>query len=135
MSWVTVGTMAAGAVMGKMKNDAAQKRQEQTANAAADAQRVSWARRPGAQQFVPAVQYNPGSEGQSIFEGGLTGAMFGQQLSKSMPAAQTAGANAPMDWKNLPELQKPQMLGAASQPSMYAQNSPFGGYNFKNLYK
>lgn len=91
MSWVMIGTAAAGAVAGKMKNDAAQKRQQQTANAAADAQKVSWARRDG-QGFIPQVQYNQGNEGQAMFEGGLSGAMFGQKLGQGIDWSKMSGA-------------------------------------------
>ncbi len=93
MSWITVGVTAAGALMGKAKNDAAQARQERTAKAAADAEAVSWARRDG-RGSIPQVQYNQGDALSNVFQGGLSGFMMGRNINGAMGANAANAADA-----------------------------------------
>lgn len=66
-------------------------RQRLTANAAADAQRVAWARRPGSQQFIPQVEYAQGTAAGDTMAGVMGGGMQG------FAAGQHFGKN-PVDW-------------------------------------
>jgi hypothetical protein len=75
MAWVMVGTMAAGALAGKMKNDHARQVEESDRKLAAETQRYSpWT----------GLQAQPirraGSQFGDVFGGGVQGAMIGQQF-------------------------------------------------------
>jgi len=73
-----------GAASGAAQRQADIKRQERTANAAADAQAVSWAKR--GQQFIPDVQYAKGSMLGNVLGGGLGGMAQGASIGSAMNA-------------------------------------------------
>jgi len=107
-----------GAASGAAQRQADIKRQERTANAAADAQAVSWAKR--GQQFIPDVQYAKGSMLGNVLGGGLGGMAQGNALEK-------AGA---FDWlQGAPEAPKfdgvgatdAELPGSTSAKSLYPQ--------------
>lgn len=87
MSWVAVGVTAAGVVAGKMNSDAQNKKQkdQQMANAA----QIQYS--PWTHANVSMMGNSAPSEGASMLQGGLAGAMVGSQFNKSAaPSTPTA---------------------------------------------
>lgn len=103
-----LGGMAAGALMAGEERKERLGRQEATGRAAADAQAVSWARRPGSQQYIPQVEYAGGTDMGDVFAGGLGGYMQGQQFMDKTGKG--------LDWSSL--------SGKTSQPA------PSGGTGY-----
>lgn len=79
MAWVTVGVATAGAIAGKMKNDAAKEREAKDVQLASATQRYS----PWTGMSAQPVQH-ANSAGGDIFGGAVGGAMAGQSLSNGM---------------------------------------------------
>jgi hypothetical protein len=77
MSWVTVGVMAAGAVMGAKKNARAREIEDADRKLAAETERYSWVTGNKAQPIRSA-----GSMFADVGQGAASGAMFGQQFGK-----------------------------------------------------
>lgn len=83
-----VGSAVGGLAANERRNEMLD-RQRQTALAAADAQRVSWAR-PSGKNYIPQVQYAEGTSSGDLFGGATAGAiqgyqagLFGQQQNPS----------------------------------------------------
>lgn len=79
MSWVTVGVMAAGAVMGAKKNQRNKEIEDADRKLAGETERYSWVTGNKA-----APIRNAGSMFADVGQGAASGAMFGQQFGKGM---------------------------------------------------
>lgn len=110
--WNMLIPMAIGALSSKANYDAKQAQQRRTADAEADATKVSWARRNG-QGNIPKTQFNNTSELGSIMSGGLSGAAFGSQFGDSF-APQTYGADKMAEFE-----QSSQLLNPKTQAGRY----------------
>lgn len=79
--WLQLAGALGGAALGQAQRRAQLQQQEDSAKAAADAIRVSWAKQ--GQQNIPQIQWaQPGTMLGSTVQGALGGAMTGQNLAQ-----------------------------------------------------
>lgn len=115
MAGMAVGGLT-GAMAGREKHQQQMEQQKRTAQAAADAQRVSWATRDG-KGFVPDIQWAQGTEAGNIVGGGTSGAMMGGMFG------QAAGGEGGVNWQDLFGSKGPKTLGTARAGGNYAMPS------------
>lgn len=116
MAGMAVGGLT-GAMAGREKHQQQMEQQKRTSQAAADAQRVSWATRDG-KGFVPEIQWAQGTEAGNIVGGGTSGAMMGGMFGSAMDSD-----GGSVNWQDLFGSKSPKTLGAARGGGNYAMPS------------
>jgi len=89
MFWVPIAMMAAQALMAKQRRDEMLDQQKRSAQASADATRVSWARKDGRGSIPETRWAEPGTYTGDMASGALSGYMQGQNIANSMGGQQS----------------------------------------------